>query len=121
MPGGEAGSAAPAADAREAPAAPGVAPVPAQEPGDSSAEAPDEVRASAARMPLTPQTEYQFDLDADADTPAQEIEEFYSYVETPIALDHRAAWEEWCEARRPSTGDGYLGGTWAWWLSLIHI
>lgn len=40
--------------------------------------------------------EYCFSLEDDVDSLEQEFEEFYSYVETPLAADACAAWLEWC-------------------------
>lgn len=43
--------------------------------------------------------QYAFPSHADADTLAKEIEEFYSYVETPQSLENRQSWEEWFESQ----------------------
>ncbi|CDU22787.1 related to FAR11-protein involved in recovery from cell cycle arrest in response to pheromone [Sporisorium scitamineum] len=40
--------------------------------------------------------QYDFPVDADADSMQNEIDEFYSYVEVPQTAENRAAWEEWC-------------------------
>lgn len=40
--------------------------------------------------------QYDFPLNADADSMQNEIDEFYSYVEVPQTAENRAAWEEWC-------------------------
>ena len=41
----------------------------------------------------------EFALDADADCSANEIEEFYSYVEAPLLDENRASWHDWCEQK----------------------
>ena len=40
--------------------------------------------------------QYDFPVNADADSMQNEIDEFYSYVEVPQTAENRAAWEEWC-------------------------
>ncbi|KAJ9479176.1 Factor arrest protein 11 [Pseudozyma hubeiensis] len=40
--------------------------------------------------------QYDFPINADADSMLNEIDEFYSYVEVPQTAENRAAWEEWC-------------------------
>ena len=41
-------------------------------------------------------------MNEDTDHVANELEEFYSYVEAPLVMENRASWQEWCEAKWPS-------------------
>ncbi|KAJ1029152.1 hypothetical protein NDA18_002780 [Ustilago nuda] len=51
--------------------------------------------------------QYDFPIDADADTMQNEIDEFYSYVEVPQTAENRAAWEEWCAMPAHLRNAGY--------------
>lgn len=51
--------------------------------------------------------QYDFPIDADADSMQNEIDEFYSYVEVPQTAENRAAWEEWCAMPAHLRNAGY--------------
>ena len=51
--------------------------------------------------------QYDFPIDADADSMQNEIDEFYSYVEVPQTAENRAAWEEWCALPAHLRNAGY--------------
>lgn len=60
----------------------------------------DSISVGQLRTLINPQKsktrQYSYPTDADADSIAMEIDEFYSYVEAPQVEENRAAWEEWC-------------------------
>mgnify|MGYP000020486455 FL=1 len=56
----------------------------------------DEMSGKSAPPKIT------FSMDDDTDLVANELEEFYSYVETPLVVENCAGWHEWSEAKWPS-------------------
>lgn len=56
---------------------------------------PSEARAEASEAPYR----LPFSLEDDTDYVANELEEFYSYVEAPLVVENGASWHAWATSK----------------------